>query len=122
MTHPEPVVPPADEHAEEQRIESARRYVQQLQAFHVHASVFAGGMLIMFIVNLATNAAAGITGEWRAWWSAWALIGWGIGIAVHGLVVRLNRPARSSSGREQRQIGRVLNREEQRSRTRRHQP
>ena len=82
--------------------------VQQLQAFYVHAGVFAGGMLIIFLVNLATNAAAGTTGEWSAWWSAWALIGWGLGIAVHGLVVRLNRPARSSSSWTQQHIDKGL--------------
>ena len=98
----------ADQHAEHQRVEAARRYVQQLQAFYVHAGVFAGGMVIIFLVNLATNAAAGITGEWSAWWSAWALIGWGFGIAVHGLVVRLNRPAPSSSSWTQRQIDKEL--------------
>ena len=97
-----------DEHTEQQLVEAARRYVQQLQAFYVHAGMFAGGMVIIFLVNLVTNAADGIAGEWRAWWSAWAFIGWGIGIAVHGLVVRLNRPARSSSTWEQRQIDKVL--------------
>jgi len=101
---------PADERTEEQRIEAARRHVQQLQAFYIHASVFAGGMVVIFLVNLATNAAAGIAGEWWAWWSAWAFVGWGLGIAVHGLVVRLNRPARSSSTWEQRQIDKVLGR------------
>lgn len=99
---------PADDLAEQHRVEAARRYVQQLQAFYVHAGVFAGGMVIIFLVNLATNAAAGITGEWSAWWSAWALIGWGLGIAVHGLVVRLNRPAPSSSSWTQQHIDKEL--------------
>lgn len=109
MTHPDNAPhEPADERTEQQRLEAARRYVAQLHAFYVHASVFAVGMVIIFLVNLATNAAAGIAGEWRAWWSAWAFIGWGIGIAVHGLVVRLNRPGRSPSTWEQRQIDKLL--------------
>ncbi len=95
---------PDDQHAEQQGVEAARRYVQQLQAFYVHAGVFVGGMLIILLVNLATNAAAGITREWSAWWSAWALLGWGSGIVVHGLVVRLNRPARSSSSWMQQRV------------------
>mgnify|MGYP001820538593 CR=1 FL=1 len=66
---------PADEPAEQQRVEAVRRYVQQLQAFYVHACVFAGGMVVIFLVNLVTNAAAGVMGEWSAWWSVWALIG-----------------------------------------------
>ncbi len=99
---------PADETAEHRRVEAARLYVRQLQAFYVHAGVFAGGMMIIVLVNLATNVDAGIAGDWRAWWSAWAFIGWGLGIAVHGLVVRLNRPTVSSSTWEQRQIDKVL--------------
>jgi hypothetical protein len=100
--------PSADVHVDEQRVEAARRYVQQLKALHLHAAVFAGSLVVIFLVNLATNAAAGIAGEWWAWWSAWVVIGWCPGIAVHGLVVRLNRPARSPSAWEQRQLEKVL--------------
>ena len=90
--------------AADERQEAARRYVEQLRAFYVHAAVFAASMTVIFAVNLLTNLSAGIAGEWSAWWSLWALIGWGAGIAVHGLVVRLNRPSLASSTWEQRQI------------------
>ena len=111
MTHATPSSPPlAQEPTEEQRLEAARRYVEQLQAFYIHAGVFAAGMVVIFVVNLATNLSAGIAGDWSAWWSAWALIGWGSGIAVHGLVVRLNRPPSSSPTWEQRKIDEVLSR------------
>ncbi len=96
------------ETAEEERLAAARRYVEQLRIFHVHASVAAASMLLILVVNLATNAAAGILGEWWAWWSAWAFIGWSLGLAVHGLVVRLNRPGSATSTWEQRQIEKVL--------------
>lgn len=85
-----------------EREEAARRYVEQLRAFYAHATVFAAGMTVIFGVNLLTNLSAGIAGEWTAWWSAWALLGWGLGIAVHGLVVRLNRPPLASPTWEQR--------------------
>lgn len=94
--------------ATDEREQAARRYVEQLRAFYVHASMFAAGMLIMFAVNLVTNLSAGVAGEWTAWWSAWALLGWGIGIAVHGMVVRLNRPSSSSRTSEQQQIDKLL--------------
>ncbi|MCP3988638.1 MAG: 2TM domain-containing protein [Actinomycetia bacterium] len=92
----------------DQRTEDAREYVQQLRVFYIHAGVCAVGMVIIFVVNLATNVAAGITGDWWAWWSAWALIGWGLAVAIHGLVVRLSRPRSSSSAWEQRQIDKIL--------------
>ncbi len=96
--------------ATDEREEAARRYVEQLRAFYVHASIYAVSTFIMFAVNLLTNLADGVAGEWAAWWSAWALVGWGVGIAVHGLVVRLNRPSFASSSWEQRQIERMLGR------------
>ena len=82
--------PHADGRTEEERVEAARRYVEQLQALYAHVAVFAAGMVVIFLVNLATNVAAGITRDWWAWWSVWAFLGWGSGIAIHGLVVRLN--------------------------------
>ena len=95
------------DHAIGEREEAARRYVEQLRAFYVHACMYAVGMLVMVAVNLLTNLSAGSAGEWSAWWSIWALIGWGAGIAVHGVVVRLNRPSLASSTWEQRQIERM---------------
>ena len=94
--------------AEEERLEAARQYVDQLRAFYAHLGVFIISILAMLSVNLATNLSAGIAGEWSAWWSVWALIGWGTGIAVHGLVVWLNRPSLSSPTWEQRQIDKLL--------------
>lgn len=91
-THP-PATPVT---SDDERREEAREYTQQLRAFQIHAAVFAAGMVVIFLVNLLTNIAAGITGQWSAWWSGWALIGWSLGIAVHGLVVWLQRPGRPS--------------------------
>lgn len=90
--------------------EAARQYVEQLRAFYAHAFMFVVGMLAIFLVNLLTNLSAGIADEWSAWWSAWAFLGWGLGIAVHGLVVWLNRPSLGSSAWEQRQIEKALER------------
>ena len=52
-------------------------------------------------VNLVTNISAGTADEWNAWWSVWALLGWSIGIAVHGFVVWLNRPSFAASTTEE---------------------
>jgi hypothetical protein len=84
---------PSDvDQATDEQEEAARQYDQQLRVFYVHAAVFAGSMAINIAVNLLVNLSAGIAGEWSAWWSLWALLGWSSGLAVHGLVVRLNRP------------------------------
>jgi hypothetical protein len=78
--------------------------------FYARACIFAASMLIIFAVDLLTTLSAGIVDEWAAWWSAWALLGWSPGIAVHGLVVRLNRPSPSPSTWEQQQIDTILGR------------
>jgi hypothetical protein len=98
------------DHTLDERQKAARQYVEQVRVFYAHAVVFAASMTIMFAVNLLTNLTAGIARDWAAWWSAWAFIGWGAGIAVHGLVVRLNRPSPSSSTLKQQQIERALGR------------
>lgn len=89
-THPHP---PADAGAsiDEHRQDAGERE-HQIRAFQAHAAVFAAGMAVIFLVNLLTNMAAGIADEWSAWWSFWALIGWGLGIGIHGFVVWLARP------------------------------
>ncbi len=107
MSNPTPPSSQLDQTADE-RQDAARRYVEQLRSFYVHAAVFSAGMTAIFAVSLLTNLSSGIASEWSAWWSVWALIGWGAGIAVHGLVVRVNRPSLASSTWEQRQIERML--------------
>ena len=97
-------------HSTHEREEAAVLYVEQLRVFLAHAAAFGAGMVVMFMVNLATNVAAGITGHFSAWWSFWAFVGWGAGIAVHGLVVRLNRPSPAVSPWEERQRNKVLGR------------
>ena len=77
-------------HADTRRERGAQLHADQRRAFHVHAGVFAAGMIVIFVVNLAINVVAGIADQWSAWWSAWALIGWSLGLAVHGLVVWIN--------------------------------
>lgn len=112
LTHVTSANAQPDQPPGEADVEAARQYVRQLRAFYVHAGAFAAGMVIMFAVNLVTNLSAGTAGRFSAWWSVWALLGWGIGIAVHGLVVLLNRP--SSSSWEERQIDKVLSRSRRR--------
>lgn len=68
---------------------AARTHAHQLQVFRLHAAVCAAGLVAIVVVNLVTNVAAGIADHWSAWWSVWAVLGWSLGVAVHGLVVRL---------------------------------
>ena len=88
--------------------EDARSYVEQLRAFRVHAGVFAGSMVVIFSKNLFVNLAAGITGDLGAWWSLWAFMGWGLGVATHGLVVRAARSQIFGSTWEDEQTSKIV--------------
>lgn len=59
----------------------ARRRVAMRTGFYIHALVFVLVNLGLFLLN-------GMTGGYR--WSVWPLFGWGIGLAIHGLVTFLN--------------------------------
>lgn len=83
---------PSSEASAQQHGKRDGRHAHQLRAFHLHATVAASCMLIIVVVNAALNAAAGILDEWWAWWSILALVGWSLGLSVHGIVVRLARP------------------------------
>lgn len=69
-------------------------YREQVQAFRIHAAVFATTVVLIMAFNMVLNLASGGS-ILSTWWSIWVLIGWTPGISVHGLVVRLARPTPS---------------------------
>jgi hypothetical protein len=58
----------------------ARRRVSAKLGFYTHAFVFV-------LVNLGLLAINQLSGGYR--WSIWPLAGWGLGLAIHGLVTML---------------------------------
>ncbi|HRI17785.1 MAG TPA: 2TM domain-containing protein [Burkholderiaceae bacterium] len=58
----------------------ARRRVGLKMGFYVHLTVY-------LLVNLGLFAIAGLTG--RGGWPLFPLLGWGLGLAIHGIVVLL---------------------------------
>ncbi|MFZ1101976.1 MAG: 2TM domain-containing protein [Hyphomicrobiaceae bacterium] len=85
--------------SEEARLARARRRVEALKGFYVHLFVFAlvlGGLTII-------NAAVG-----GPWWVLWVLLGWGIGVLAHGLVV-LGYTSRTIADWEARKLRQYLN-------------
>ncbi len=63
--------------AEEQLLRRARRRVSQKMGFYIHALVFV-------LVNLGLCAINETTGRMR--WNHFPLMGWGLGLAIHGIV------------------------------------
>ena len=55
----------------------AKRRVGMKMGFYIHATVYV-------LVNLGLWAIATVTG--RGPWNVWPLLGWGLGLAIHGIV------------------------------------
>jgi hypothetical protein len=61
-------------------MERARRRVNLKMGFYVHALVYVLVNLGLLLVNLGTGGTR---------WHVWPLAGWGIGLAIHGIVTFL---------------------------------
>lgn len=57
----------------------AMEYVRDIKAFYLHALQYGVVMVILLIINLMTSPGY--------LWVLWAALGWGIGVAAHGLSV-----------------------------------
>lgn len=62
------------------RYEEARKRAEGLRAFYTHA-------LVYIVVNLGLMALSYFGNLNGRWWPNFAAIGWGIGLAIHGLSV-----------------------------------
>jgi biotin transporter BioY len=64
--------------SEPQKVAIARRKVEAVTGFYIHAFVFAAVLLGLFVLNATLG---------DNWWVHWVAIGWGLGLALHaGLV------------------------------------
>lgn len=57
----------------------AIRYVRDLKAFYSHAATYAVVIFGLFVINLFTGISTP--------WFIWPMLGWGVGVAAHGLSV-----------------------------------
>ena len=76
------------------QIETARRRVAEIEAFYIHLAVFAGVLVLLTGVNIATG---------DAWWVHWVFLGWGVGVAAHALAIFGTKP-RSVTNWERRKF------------------
>ena len=57
----------------------AMEYVRDIKGFYVHLTQYGAMMVILLIINLLTSPGY--------LWVIWPALGWGIGVAAHGLNV-----------------------------------
>lgn len=65
--------------SEEANMIIAKMRVEEIKGFYVHAGIFTVVNAVMIAVNLSDQD--------DVWWSLLALVGWGIGLAIHALAV-----------------------------------
>jgi fatty acid desaturase len=63
---------------DERREQRARRYVLALRSFYLHLILYAAVMALLFVIDWLGGP---------GWWFVWPLLGWGIGVAMHGISV-----------------------------------
>lgn len=55
----------------------AKKRVERLKGFYIHLSVYILVNIMLFIINLLSDAGN--------WWFLYPLGGWGIGLLIHGI-------------------------------------
>ncbi|MDH3500775.1 MAG: 2TM domain-containing protein [Acidimicrobiia bacterium] len=61
--------------------ERARERAETLQGYYIHLLVYLVVNAGLFLINFITTGGDG------PWWFQWTILGWGIGLAVHTIVV-----------------------------------
>ncbi len=87
---------------EEQRYARAKARVDEIKGFYIHLIVYLIVNLGLFTMNLFTGG---------GWWFYWGTLGWGIGLAVHGLSVFVFS-GRMGAEWEQRKIRELMEKDE----------
>jgi len=64
--------------SEDERYHRAKRKVEQLKGFYGHAVIYLIVNAGLALINLLSGG---------GWWFYWPLVGWGIGLAAHGVSV-----------------------------------
>ncbi len=59
--------------------EKAKKRVEEMRSFYSHLFVYLAVNMGLFLLNIITSP--------RHLWFYWPLIGWGIGLSIHGLSV-----------------------------------
>jgi hypothetical protein len=64
---------------DQEMYERARKRVEELKSFYSHLFVYVAVNAGLFLLNIVTSP--------KHLWFYWPLIGWGIGLTIHGLSV-----------------------------------
>ncbi|RLL45494.1 histidine kinase [Oceanobacillus piezotolerans] len=66
---------------EDKSYERAKKRMENLKSFYIHLAVFILFNSMLFLINFLSYEESG------HWWFLYPLLGWGIGLASHGISV-----------------------------------
>lgn len=70
---------------DQEKAARATRHVEALLGLYIHLIVFVLVLVLLFCINWFATP--------NFWWVQWPVLGWGIGVAAHGLAVFGNAPS-----------------------------
>jgi 2TM domain len=65
--------------SEEANMIIAKMRIEEIKSLYVHAGIYGIVNVVLILIN--------VFAEDGSWWSLWALLGWGIGLAIHAACV-----------------------------------
>jgi hypothetical protein len=80
----------------------AKQRVEELKGFYTHLAVYLVINLGLFLIDFVTGG---------GWWFFWPLIGWGVGLTIHAVVV-FGVEGPLGRGWEERKIRELMEREQ----------
>ncbi|TDP02336.1 2TM domain-containing protein [Flavobacterium sp. 245] len=90
------------DHTQAKRYQKAQKKVKEIKGFYEHLTVFILVTVILIVINLLTSP--------EYLWFVWCIMGWGIGVVIHGLKAFEISPAFSKEW-EERKIKEILEKE-----------
>lgn len=64
---------------EYERYQKAKKQVQEIKGFYVHLACYLAVMIVLIFINLRYTP--------QYLWFVWSLLGWGIGVFIHAVMV-----------------------------------
>jgi hypothetical protein len=93
-----------NQYTEEERYNQARKRVEEIKGFYGNLTAYIAVNIGLLIINLMTSP--------HQLWFYWPMIGWGIGVVIHGMKVYNYMPFLGKDW-EERKIKEFMDKEEQ---------
>ncbi|HEY7033128.1 MAG TPA: 2TM domain-containing protein [Thermomicrobiales bacterium] len=92
-----------DPTGQDARYQQAKQRVEALKGFYTHLAVYTIFNTGLFLLNLATDRGN--------WWFYWPLLGWGVALAIHAVVLLTIEGPRGHAW-EERKIRELMERDQ----------